>query len=111
MALTNALVAHGGKQPSAPLIALMITVTPDASYPAATGGWEFDPGAILQSLGNYDKAPTELTVVCEPVANYTFEYDRANTKLKAYVPAGTEVPNTTDLSTTPGPFRAAIFAL
>jgi len=80
MALTNTLAVHEGKQPSAPLITLDVDAALDASYPP--GGYAFDPAALLQSLGNYDKAPTVTHVVVESKGGWFGEYDRANNKLK-----------------------------
>lgn len=84
MALSKTLSVHGGKQPSAPSIALALDVSLDASYP--TGGYDFDAGAVLQELGKYDKPPEVLNVIAEPKGGYSLEYDRSTKKLKALQP-------------------------
>lgn len=80
MPLTNAVAEHAGKMPSAPNILLALDVTPDASYPR--DGWAFNPAALLQSLGGYDKAPTVQAVVAEAKGGFVPVWDRANNKLK-----------------------------
>lgn len=104
MALTNALLAHGGKQPSAPDILMTLSVTADASYPAAGAptGYDFDPGALLQEFGAYDKKPEIKAVVGLPKAGHTFEFDRTNNKLRIYTPGGVELANTADAATALG---------
>lgn len=80
MALVNTLAAHSGKQPSAPLIGLEVLATLDSSYPP--GGYAFNPGAVLQTLGNYDKAPTAVAVLPQPNGGWSGEFDWATSKLK-----------------------------
>lgn len=80
MVATNALAVHAGKQASSPLAVVGINVTFDNSYP--TGGYAWDPQALLKSLGKYDQSPEIVAVLPEPKSGYMFEYDRVNTKLK-----------------------------
>ena len=80
MALVNTVAQHGGQVPQAPLIALALSIALDNSYPE--GGYAFDPAALLQSLGNYDKAPTVSMVLVEGKGGVIGEFDRANNKLK-----------------------------
>ena len=82
MANTVALTEHSGKQPSAPSIALLTAVTFTGTY--ATGGEDFDAGALLQSLGNYDKEPSILAVQPENKGGILLRWDRATKKLLAY---------------------------
>lgn len=79
MAITPTLADHAGKMPSAPLINLVVAAALDNSYPA--GGYAFDPGALFQSLGNYDKAPAVQNVLVEGKDGYIGVFDRANSKL------------------------------
>ena len=101
--------AQGGQQPSAPVINIDLLVTLDNSY--ATNGYPFDVGALLKSLGKYDKEPFIVAVLPEgALSGHTFVYDRTAKKLKAFVAAGTEVPNATDLSVTPGTAHVLVIA-
>ncbi len=96
MAVTNTLVKHAGKMPSAPNILLALDVALDNSYP--TGGYAFDPGALLQSLGGYDKVPVVASVLFEQnKGGFQFEFDRGNNKIIIRTAAGVEVANTFDL--------------
>ena len=110
MALGVALADHAGKQPSAPNIALALSLTLDAAYPA--GGYAFDAQALLQSEGNYDKAPPVLAVLGQRSAGFDVEYvddvDPANRKIKVLNPDGTEASG--DLSVTPGTIKVLILA-
>ena len=109
MAATYALATngHAGQQPSAPNIQAAIEATLDASYPA--GGYDFDPAAQLQALGNYDKAPQVLSVLVEPKGNVMGEFDRANNKLIVrQISDGAEASG--DLSTTSGTLRVLVTA-
>lgn len=109
MALTTALGKHAGKMPSAPLVSLALDITFDASYVA--GGYDFDAGALLQSLGNYDKEPSVLMVMVENKNGFTFWYNSTAKKLEVYTTASTEVAPGVDLATAiPGPITALILA-
>lgn len=66
------------------------TVLFDSSYP--TGGEPFDANAVL-GLGTIDY----MIVLSQN--GYTFTYDSSAKKLKAYASGGTEVADTTNLST------------
>lgn len=113
MALTNALAAHGGKQPSAPDILIVLTVTPDNSYPAAAPpeGYDFDAPALARQFGNYDKEPQVKAVVGQPKAGHTFEYDSLNKKLRIFDPTGVELADTTDVAAAlGGDFEVLLFA-
>jgi len=110
MASTIALSNHGGKQPSAPLIATVLDFTSDTSYPNPAG-WPFNPGALLQSLAGYDKAPEVMSVLSEPKGDYYAQWDRSDNSLHFYlVSTGAEVANTVDLSTTPGLVKLLVLA-
>lgn len=111
--LTNTLTARGGQQPSAPDILLTVDVAADTAYPAASAptGYDFDPGALLQSLAKYDKPPEVKAVQVASKAGHTFEFDRANNKLRIYTPAGVELADGVDAAAAlGGPTEALIFA-
>jgi hypothetical protein len=75
----------------------------DASYP--TGG-----EALTSANLGFGDSSTRLVVIALQAGGYTFEYDRANAKLKAFYydynnaadGAALEVPDTTNLSTVTG---------
>jgi len=104
-----------GKMPSAPNAHVFLTLTLDNSY--VTGGYAFDAQQEFRAKGGYDHKPVlgELFVTSELKAGYSVEYVDdalvANRKLKVLVPAGTEVPNATDLSVTPGTIRLKLSLL
>ena len=112
MALTNALAGHAGKQPSAPFIALPVDVDFDTSYP--TGGEDFDPQALLKSLGSYDKDAVLLGVFPENKNGHTIEYVDdvvpANRKLKVFTASATEFGNGVDAAAALGTVRVLILA-
>ena len=100
---------HSGKQPSAPNINVLLEATLDASYP--TGGYAFDPAALLQALAGYDKAPPVMFVSGEVKGDHVAEFDRAASKLKILLRStGAEVAGAVDLSVTPGTIRLLIIA-
>lgn len=94
---TLSVVKHLGQQPSAPGIELIMDQVGDDSYP--TGGTAFDADALLKTSGNYDRPQEAAFVVFEPQTGFNAVYDRGNKLLKVYDDAGTEIANTTDLST------------
>lgn len=110
MALVVALADHAGKQPSAPNIALALTLTLDAAYPA--GGYPFDAQAVLRDKGSYDKDPLVLAVLGQRKDGFAVEYVDdvlpANRKLKILDPDGDESAG--DLSVTPGSMQVLILA-
>lgn len=78
-----------------------ISLTPDSAYPTG-GSVDFSVGFFAaMAAGPFDEAVSGRILDVEIIRNsqgYSVEYDEANDKLLAYVPAGTEVPNTTDLA-------------
>lgn len=76
---TEPTTGRGGQMPSAPLIALRVIVTLTGTY--ATGGEDFNPAALLQSLAGYDKAPDILTVLTPTKAGLVLAWDRATNKI------------------------------
>lgn len=106
---TQPTTGRGGQMPSAPLIALRVIVTLTGTY--ATGGEDFDPGALLQSLAGYDKVPDILTVLIATKEGHTFFWDRATNKILVYTASATEFANGADLSAAlGGSFEAVILA-
>ena len=80
MAIVNTKSQHAGKQPSAPLIAMLVSSALDNSYPE--GGYPFDAGTIARDLMTGDKVPTAISVKADPQAGFSFLWDRTNLKLK-----------------------------
>jgi hypothetical protein len=104
---TLATDGHAGRQPFAPNIIMAMDVALDAAYPG--GGYDFDPAAELQRLGNYDKAPNVLSVLGESKGDFMAEFDRDNNKLIVrLISTGAEAAG--DLSVTPGSLRLMVFA-
>lgn len=64
------------------------TIAFDSSYP--TNGEVLTIGQLGLTMADQ--------ILIFPSAGYTFNYDAANSKVKAYASSGTEVSNTTDLS-------------
>lgn len=107
MAATITLAEHDGKQPSKASIRFYLDFQGDNSYPA--GGYDFDPGAVLQSLGLYDKKPEVQFVIVEPKGNFIGEFDRGNLKLIfRQISDGAEVAGATDLSGANGLLRVKV---
>lgn len=71
--------------------AAVLLVVGDASYP--TGGWALTPADF--GLGVIDWV--EPTVQIAPAAAATVQYDKTNSKLKAFTSAGVEVANAVSL--------------
>lgn len=67
---------------------VIATVTFDSSYP--TGGEALSANDLGLASLDFVSATTD--------GNYAVTWDKAAGKLKAYVAAGTQVPNATDLS-------------
>lgn len=114
MAIAVALAKHAGKRYSKQNILVAVEATLDNSYP--TGGYPFDPVALMKDLGNYDKDPDVLFVQFEQnKGGLQFEFVRdelvpANRKLLVRDAAGAEIAATTDLSVTPGTVNGLITA-
>lgn len=72
----------------------------------ATGGEAFDPAVTF--------APhvrgSILAVEIPPKGGWTFEWDSAAKKIKAYVSGGTEVSAAANLSVTPGPLTVKVLS-
>jgi len=70
---------------------VFLKITFDTSYP--TGG-------EVLGLASYGLTPANVSrVAFEPDSTYIFTYDRANDKVLVYSALGTEVVDTTDIST------------
>jgi hypothetical protein len=68
---------------------VIATVTFDNSYP--TGGESFTANDLGLASLDFVSATTD--------GSYAVTWDKTNSKLKAFVAAGTEVPNATNIST------------